>query len=206
MIAGAITEWVGKHFYATVPQEKLYETMFGEAEKLPPGSGGVFVLPSFIRGMGPFSAHSSLGTILGLTTATERGQLVRATLESLCFQMRRQMEIIQSEAGVKAQRLRALGGAQKNPLWLQLKADVSGLPLEILLNEEVTLLGAAILAGVGAGVFRDFHSAFNAMSFPVRTFEPDAKRHAIYSQLYTDIFQRISPSLKDVYGRIAGRF
>ena len=206
MMAGGVTEWLAKQLYADVPAGKLYPTMFGEAEKVGPGSGGVFVLPSFIRGMGPFSAHNSLGTILGLTTATERGQIVRATLESLCYQTRRQMDVIQSEAGVKCQRLRVLGGAQKNPLWLQLKADISGLPVEIMLNEEVTLLGAAVLSGVGAGVFSDFASAFDSIKFPVKTFEPDPARHKAYAGLYNDIFQQISSSLSGVYGKITERF
>ena len=62
-------------------------------------------------------------------------------------------------------RIRTLGGVQKNEFWLQMKADITGLPVEVTENPEVTLLGAAILAGIGAGLYRDEQDALSRMSF-----------------------------------------
>ena len=200
MLAGGVVEWVRSHFYRETPEpERAYATMLEEAEATPLGCDGVVVLPAFVRGMGPAQAHDPLGTILGLRTTTQRGQVVRATFEATCFQLRQQLEAIERCHDLKAESLRAVGGAQKNPLWLQMKADVTGRTVQAPLHEEITLLGAAILAGVGSGVYADVREALRTIPFPLTTYEPDGRRFEQYGDLYSRVYLKIAESLEPVY-------
>jgi sugar (pentulose or hexulose) kinase len=199
MIAGGVVEWIGANFFRDVPAETLYATMIDEAQAYGPGAGGVTVLPSWNRGSGPFQAYSSLGTILGLTTTATRGQIVRAVFEATCFQLARQIGVIEENTGASCRRLRALGGVQKNEFWLRMKADVTGLPVEVTANPEVTLLGAAILAGIGAEIYRDAADALSRMDFPLTTYQPDMNRHEEYRERYEKVFSRVAPALKEIY-------
>jgi sugar (pentulose or hexulose) kinase len=224
MPAGSVVEWVREQFYPGQAPEAAYETMVGEAAAEPPGAGGVFVLPAFVRGSGPFAADSALGAILGLTTQTRRGQVVRAAFEALCYQMRRQLEEIERSArgegsgvrgeepipdpspltpdpSVRCERLRVLGGGQRNNLWLQIKADVTGRPVEVLQHPEVTLMGVALLAGVGAGVYRDAGEAVASIEIPVTRLEPDSAASQRYQEAYGH-FLELAPALRSFHSGI----
>src|SRR5262249_3833754 len=149
----------------------------------------------------------ALGTLLGLTTQTRRGQVARAAFEALCFQMRRQLEVIEragsaerSGNSLRCQRLRVLGGGQRNDLWLQIKADVTGRPVEVLQHPEVTLMGVALLAGVGAGVYRDAAEAMASIEIPVTRLEPDPERQRRYEEVYGH-FLDLAPALRSFYVR-----
>ncbi len=83
-----------------------------------------------------------------------------------------------------------LGGGQRNDFWLQLKADVTGLAVEAFETEELTLLGAALLGGVGAGVYQSLAEAQQAVRHQVRVFEPELERHRRYRELYERDFPR----------------
>jgi L-fuculokinase len=206
MPAGSVIEWAREQFYPGQEPEAAYELMVAEAEAEPPGAGGVFVLPAFVRGSGPFAADHALGALLGLTTQTRRGQIVRAVFESLCFQMRRQMEVIErtaqsnSTAHPQCERLRVLGGGQRNQLWLQLKADVTGRPVEVLQHPEVTLMGVALLAGVGGGVYRDAREAVSSIEITVTRLEPDQEAQRRYEDAFGR-FLELAPALRPFHAR-----
>lgn len=196
MIAGAVTEWVRANFYRDVADDCVYETMFTEAAT---PSNGVYMLPAFMRGMGPDASKHALGTILGLQTMTSRGQIVRAALEGLCFQLRKQIGAIGNAVGRAPKRLRVVGGGQKNPLWLQLKADITGLPIEITTNPEVTLLGVAMLAGIGAGIYTSMDDALARVSFTTDSVAPDMDAHKMYTERYERVYRPTPSALGDVY-------
>jgi sugar (pentulose or hexulose) kinase len=210
MPAGSVIEWVREQFYPGQQPDAAYETMVTEAAAEPPGAGGVFVLPAFVRGSGPFAADHALGALLGLTTQARRGQVVRAAFESLCFQMRRQMEVIErtsaahSTADVqrssRCERLRVLGGGQRNQLWLQIKADVTGRAVEVLQHPEVTLMGVALLAGVGGGVYRDAREAVSSIEFPVTRLGPNREAQRRYEEAFGQ-FLELAPALRPFHAR-----
>ena len=186
--------------------------MVMEAAAEPPGAGGVFVLPAFVRGSGPFAADQALGALLGLTTQTRRGQIVRAAFESLCFQMRRQMEVIERTAVNRSHPLSphsspspsssdsasgcaSWAGDSGTNLWLQIKADVTGRPVEVLQHPEVTLMGVALLAGVGGGVYRDAREAVSSIEIPVTRLEPDREAQRCYEEAFGR-FLELAPALR----------
>src|SRR4029077_3588578 len=94
---------------------------------------------------------------------------------------------------LRCERLRVLGGGQRNHLWLQTKADVTGRPVEVLQHPEVTLMGVALLAGVGAGVYRDAAEAVASIEIPVARLEPDPATHRSYEDEF-GAFLELAPA------------
>ena len=198
MMGSGVLEWIARHFYADVAKSpKLYDTMIGEAGEFGPGSGGIGLIPSFIAGTGPTRRYNTLGTVLGLTIATERGQIYRAALEGLACQLRLAIDMLADATGFVPKGIRLVGGGSKNDLWNQIRADVVGLPVTTIEQKEATVLGAAICAFVGAGVYKTVPAAQRAMKFAATTFRPSTRRDA-YEKLYAD-FTALLPRLKPHY-------
>jgi xylulokinase len=95
----------------------------------------------------------------------------------------------------------AIGGAINNAFWMQNKADVVGKPIEVPEIEEAVVLGAAILAGIGVGVYRDAADAYAHVHRPGRVYEPDAARNAAYREWFTT-FESLYPALKEAHARV----
>lgn len=200
MIAGGAIEWVRDLFFA----QNGYDQMIADAQNTPPGAHHIYLLPAFVRGMGPAQAHDPLGTVLGIDTKTTRGDIARATFEGLSFQFYQQICALENCLNTKAKSVRVTGGGQKNPFWMQMKADVAGRALDVLQNVESTLLGAAVLAGIGGGAYQSIEDALKQINIPVETIEPDEKRHAQYQEHYQQVVSKIPPQLEPVYQTIHG--
>ncbi|HXK95506.1 MAG TPA: FGGY-family carbohydrate kinase, partial [bacterium] len=99
----------------------------------------------------------------------------------------------------QADSIRVTGGGQKNPFWMQMKANMSGRALDIVQNVESTLLGAAILAGIGGGVYRDAFDALDAIPIPVETIEPDLAAHNRYQEHYEKVISKIPESMEKTF-------
>jgi glycerol kinase len=116
-----------------------------------PDSNGVYVVPAFVGLAAPHWDPHARGAILGLTRGTNRAHIVRATLESIAFQVRDVIEAIEADSGVTLSELRVDGGAAANDLLLQIQADVLGRDVVRPSVLETTALGAAYLAGLAVG-------------------------------------------------------
>jgi xylulokinase len=116
-------------------------------------------------------------------------------LEGICFDLRQSLEIVR-EAGVDVTRMRTGGGGARSPLWSQIKADVYGMPVAPLQHEEVGILGAAMLAMVGAGIVPDLGVAARLVA-EREPFQPEAVNVARYDRqfaLFRDLHDRLQPS------------
>ena len=120
-----------------------------------PDSGGVFLVPAFVGLGAPHWDPYARGAILGLTRGTGRAQLVRAAVESMAYQTRDVVEAMERDAGRKLTELRVDGGASAMDVLCQFQADLLGIPVRRPRQTETTALGAAFLAGLGAGVWSD---------------------------------------------------
>lgn len=118
-----------------------------------PDSGGVVFVPAFTGLNVPYNDHHARGTILGLTLGTTRGHIVRAFLESLGFQLRAILDTIASETGLRVDRLYLGGGVSTSDEACQIQADLLGIPTIRSAFTETTARAAALLAGLGAGVW-----------------------------------------------------
>lgn len=120
-----------------------------------PDSGGVVLVPAFAGLGAPHWDPTARGTILGLTRGTTAAHLARATLEGIAWEVADLLEAMQKDAGRKISLLRVDGGASASDLLMQIQADAVGTKIERPRNVETTALGAAMMAGLGAGVWRN---------------------------------------------------
>ena len=118
-----------------------------------PDTGGVYLVPAFVGLGAPYWDPYARGTIVGLTRGTTRAHLVRATLESICFQSRDLTEVMAADSGLAPSVLRVDGGAVVNDVLMQMQADLLGAPVQRPQVTETTALGAALLAGLATGVW-----------------------------------------------------
>jgi L-fuculokinase len=198
MMGSAVLEWLRDSFYADLAEaDDAYDVMIADARRFGPGAGGVSLLPAFVASTGPMKKHATKGTLLGLEITTQRGQLYRAALEGLAFQMRHALEVLSQATGFDARGIRAVGGGSKNALWNQIRADVTGLPITITDQKEATVLGAAMFALVGGGVFGSVAQAQEAMSVGETVVEPSADA-AAYEALY-QAYRALPPLLEGYY-------
>ena len=119
-----------------------------------PDSGGVYMVPAFTGLGAPWWDPYARGTLIGLTRATNKYHIIRATLESMAYQTVDVVELMHRTCGISIPSLRVDGGACQNNLLLSFQADVLGLPIERPASVETTALGAAYLAGLEAGIYQ----------------------------------------------------
>jgi xylulokinase len=161
-----------------------YDLLSREAERVPPGAEGLVFLPCMQGAMAPEWNGAARGVFFGLTLAHSRAHMTRAILEGSAFGLRDILEAMKA-AGLDVRRLTIVGGGAKGPLWRQIKADVTGLPVRVPESVETTATGAAILAAVGAGVHRSVADAVSAfVAFRPEEHEPNSERREAYEEAY----------------------
>jgi sugar (pentulose or hexulose) kinase len=122
------------------------------------------------------------GTFSGVTLAATAVDLVRALLEGIACEFSLTLDRLRGR-GIESRLIRATGGGSRNAWWLQLIADLTGIPVEVVAQEEPGAFGAAILAGVGSGVYESVSSAVAQLVAVSQRFEPDTGRGALYAGL-----------------------
>ena len=116
-----------------------------------PDSNGVYVVPAFVGLGAPYWDMYARGAILGLTRGANRNHLVRATLESIAYQTREVLEVMQEDSNITLKSLKVDGGCVANSFLMQFQSDILGVPVEKPVVTETTALGAAYLAGLAVG-------------------------------------------------------
>ena len=155
---------------------------------------------SFAGAGTPTFDTASRGAILGLTFSTSRTDLAKAILEGLTYELRLNLDLLR-DGGVAIDVLRAIGGGAKSPLWLQLKADITGIPVITPRITEAAAFGAALLAGVGVGLWPTAADGASRFLELTDTFEPDAPRHTAYSRLYEE-YREVYPAVAPISHRL----
>lgn len=168
-----------------------------EATRVEPGAGGVTFLPTLSGATAPRWNDAARGVYAGLSLNHGRGHLFRALLEGCTFALRDIVERL-DEMGLGGQELRVVGGGARSPLWLRMKADVTGRHVRVLATREATALGAAMLAGVGAGTFTDLDEAVDRLAvLEPDIIEPDPAVAAAYDDAYRryrSLFDAMEPT------------
>ena len=165
-----------------------------------PDPSSLLLLPHFAGGGSPWFDTASKGAILGLTFATNKSDLAKAILEGLTFELRVNLDLLK-EGQVNIDELRAIGGGARSSLWVQLKADITGIPIVVPRITEAACWGAALLGGVGAGVFGSAAQAMEAMLHLEYRFEPDPARAARYEERYA-LYREVYPAVRAINGRL----
>ena len=202
-IGGALFAWYRDNLgYAEVQEaEQLGINTFQLMEgKAPKGPSPVFVLPHFNGSGTPWCDLESKGAFLGLTMSTTRHDIVKGILDSLTYELRVNIETMRA-AGIGINQLRAVGGAAKSKIWLQIKADVTGCSIATLKVREAACLGAAMIAGVAAGGYKNIEEAVKRTVALKDVYYPDPEMSKVYSEKYY-IYKEIYSALEKINKKI----
>ena len=161
-----------------------------EAAQWPPGSDGLLFAPYLAGERTPYPDPDARGAFVGLSVRHDRGALWRAMLEGVAYGLRDSLELLR-ELDARPESGRVSGGGARSELWLRIVASVLGLPLDTTESEEGSAFGAALLAGVRAGVFSGADDAVVRCVRPVRRIEPEWDYDVGYRR-----FRRLYPTLR----------
>lgn len=195
--SGCILEWFAKEIV-----KADVNALVAEAEQAPLGAKGAFMLPHFRGKYTPGADPLAKGAFVGLTTAHSRACMARAILEGLCYEATIIMESMEQVTGQSIRSVHVTGGATQSPFWMQMKADILGRPIVCLDIPEVVTLGAAMLAGLGAGIYQNSADAVQQIRRNDIVYTPDLKRHQQYRKIYEGVYKHLYFSIKEINNKI----
>lgn len=171
------------------------------ADQTPPGAEGLIFLPYLSGERTPHRDPLARGAFVGLTVRHTLGHLIRSVMEGVVFSLRDGLTIMQ-ELGLDVGEVRAIGGGARSASWRQMQADILHRPITTMRAEEGPAFGAALLAGVGSGVYDDVQTAVAAAVRTDDTIEPRSDHMRRYDELY-DVYRSLYGALKPSFDRLA---
>ncbi|NIA07798.1 MAG: hypothetical protein GWP14_09250 [Actinobacteria bacterium] len=175
----------------------IYDVLTAE---MPAEPTSLLVLPYFsVTGPPGFVANAS-GAIVGLKNSTKRGEILKAIMESETFYFLESIQALKS-LGIDATEFIATGGGAKSDAWLQIKADILGVPFVRLLNTEGSVAGAAMLAGLASGVYNNPSEAVQCFVHREKVFEPNLSRNKAYQERY-ELYRQLYPCLAGLLAKL----
>lgn len=180
-LAGGLLDWAGRSLFDAVPA--LDDLLAGVPT--PYRLNGLVCVPTFGRYASPYWSPQPVPSVMyGMTVAHSRADLVQALLEAPAYSLRANLDLLDSWSGRRTDSFRVEGGLVSSTAALQVRADVTGRAVHGVLQADLGAIGAALLAGVGSGVFNDHQQPLEAFSPALRTVEPDAARSQEYAESY----------------------
>jgi xylulokinase len=195
--AGLSLRWFRDQFGAGIDDGRdPYERLTSEAARAPAGADGALWAPYLMGERTPHLDPDARGALVGLTASHTRAHVIRAILEGVAFSLRETFDIFR-EINVPLETIRLGGGGARSLLWRQIQADVYGHQVEILEAEEGAAYGAALLAGVGCGVWPSVDAACAAVVRVANRTSPDPANQSLLDRQY-QAFRRLYPALRNV--------
>jgi len=201
--SGIVLKWFRDTFPSDASRKEDYGELLKLASRISPGAEGLLALPHFTGTACPDFNPQARGAFVGISFKHERAHFIRALVESIAFMLRENIDLLKS-LSIPVKRVRSLGGAAKSDIWLKIKADVLGVPVEVPQNSEAASLGAMLLAGVGARVFPDISQAVKEVVKIKKSFYPEPSNVSAYKKIYHGylyLYQRLygkeEPSKED---------
>ena len=204
---GSVVKWFRDNFCGGLLEEartqgiSLYDLLNQRAENLPIGSDGLIVVDHWQGNRTPYTDSEARGIIWGLTLKHDATHIYRAIVEGICYGTELIFRTLR-KYGFQPQQIVACGGPLKSQLWMQIHADVSNLPITFTRVSEAAVLGSAILAAVGAGIYPNLQEAARIMVHTSHRIEPDQQKHKEY-QFYVDKYIATYPQMRDLMHDVA---
>ena len=202
---GALVRWFRDEF-GTVELDvekaagiSAYSILDREAEKIPPGSEGVIILPYFMGERTPIWDPKARGVIFGLTLYHTKAHVYRAVLESAGYALKQHIEIIK-ELGIPVKRVIAVNGGARSKLWRQIISDITGLSQQYIAEAPGAPYGDAFLAGVASGVFEDMTQIRRHVRIAEET-KPNEENSRKYEKLY-EVYKELYPRLMELMHKL----
>ena len=189
---GLVTQWFADNFFKE--ESDPLASMLKEAAKVEPGAGGVIFLPYLYGERSPIYDEHARGVFFGLHGSHTRAHMARAALEGVIFALATIFELLRDSVD-QVKEVRATGGYVRSPLSLQIQADIFNFPVSVPENYEGSSIGAAALALLALGKFKDLSPVRDAIKID-RVIEPNQSNHRIYAdQLlrFKEIYTRVAP-------------
>ena len=174
-----------------------YEDLTADAAKVPAGANNLLWAPYLMGERTPHLDPNARAALVGLTASHTRGHIVRAVLEGVAFSLRDSFEIF-GEMNVPVESIRLGGGGARSKLWRQIQADIYRHPVDIVQAEEGAAYGAALLAGVGGGLWKTVDDACADVVRVVDRIEPNPAAVKVLDRLYRS-FRELYPALRKVF-------
>ena len=190
--AGLSLRWFRQQF----GDSASYDDLMKEAAAAPPGADGLLWAPYLMGERTPHLDPNARGALVGLTAQHTRAHVIRAILEGVAFSLRDTFTIFR-ELGVPVKSIRLGGGGARSPLWQQIQADIYAMPVELVAADEGAAYGAALLAGVGAGLWPSVDAACNTAVHVAKTVEPIAKNVDLMNRRYEQ-YRKLYPALRQI--------
>ena len=204
MTAGLVLKWFKDEFCADLAAEasakgnSVYSAIDGLASGAPALSNGLILIPYLNGVLQPDNNPSARGVFFGMALNTGRPEFLRAIMEGIAYMLKENVELIEMIQGRKADEIRSLGGGAKSKIWRQIKADINGIPIAGMTENECTALGAGILAAVALGYYADADEAAAASNMVAERTSPDealAEQYRAGYKKYRAVYER----LKDLF-------
>ena len=204
-VSGNLIEWARRKLFSDydgrtkTEGRNIWDLLMELAAKSAPGANGVMVLPFFSGRTCIFPNAKATGSIIGLRDSSDRHDLIQAVLEGVNFQTREIFEALIKFFDHDFAQLTCIGGMTRNRKYMQTKSDITGKPVKAIDIPEGTSLGAAILAGVGVGIYGNVREAHEIIRSSVTsmTFEPNKERSERYNELF-ETYKRAYHMIKDI--------
>jgi xylulokinase len=196
--AGSLFRWYRDNFGREEMKEAeekgldVYDILAGEASTAEIGSGKLLVLPNFF----------GEGAMIGFDLSHGRKEVIRAILEGITFGMKKYIEESFESTGINVSELRAIGGGAKSDLWLQIKANVINRRIIVPSVTESTSLGAAMMAGIGVGIYKDEDDAVEKTFKKRKMFTPEPDAVERYEEFYR-IHKDLEETLRPIFSRLS---
>jgi ribulose kinase len=181
--AGSVLSWVSRDMFAL--DDAQHDELLRAAAALPVGGGGLLALDFFMGNRTPYRDPRLRGAFVGLSLGHDRAALYRAAVEGVALATANVLKHM-GQLGVECRRVVSSGGYAKNPVWLKATVDAMGLPVQLLPDANLTIIGAAACAATGAGLTENLFAAAKAVAQPSLCVEPDLGAHALYRELLAD--------------------
>jgi xylulokinase len=196
--AGMSYEWLEKKlFNHSLDYAKLDQL----AEEVNPGSEGLIFLPYLYGERTPHADANARGVYFGISGKHDQRHFIRSVLEGVTFALKDSLELIKDK-GLGIKEIRAIGGGAKSKIWQQILADILGEEINLLNVEEGPAFGAALIAGVGVGVYSSFTEAVSRIIKVQKTIVPriqNTEKYNQYYQLYKKLYYSLKENFKELY-------
>ncbi|MFI3324721.1 MAG: xylulokinase [Clostridia bacterium] len=186
---GGVINWFEREFghaereTAKATGRSSFAEMDMIAKEIPAGSQGLVFLPYMAGERSPIWDANAKGVFYGIDFSKGRAHFMRAAMEGVAFSLRHNLEVA-NDAGAPVGVLSSMGGAANSKLWTQIKADITGKKIIVPSSDTATALGAAILAGVGTGIYNNFEEAVEKTVVIKKSYTPNPDNAEIYNQAY----------------------
>ena len=200
--SGSIMKWFKDQFCGQWAQEaesrevSTYDILNEQAAQIPPGAEGLMILDHWQGNRSPHTDANSRGMIWGFSLRHTPAHVARAIMEGVAYGSEQNLRVLR-ENGFETKEIAMCGGVVNSPLWVQIHADISNVPITITKVSEASTLGSAILGAVAAKLYPSVPEAANAMVHTERQIEPNQEVHDMY-QYYFESYTKTYPAMKEL--------